>query len=132
MPTRTNTFGYSTAHGHSQVDEHHNNYEFDYDLVQYRHEYFDDHKFDDHVAQADFKELSATMLPTLAEDPNERAMFEAAIDAISFSKEKKRGTLWWSENLDARWLEWRDVVSDADKLEALGVIGFNRCFEESV
>ena len=90
-----------------------------------------DHKFDDHVAQEEFKKLSVAMLPTLADDPSEFAMFEAAIEAISFSKEKKRGTLWWSDNLDARWLEWRDIVSDADKLEALGINGFHRCFEVS-
>mmetsp|Transcript_89352 Transcript_89352/g.161238 ORF Transcript_89352/g.161238 Transcript_89352/m.161238 type:complete len:114 (+) Transcript_89352:1-342(+) len=50
------------------------------------------------------------------------------IDNISFSKEKREG-------LDLQGLEkrglllLRDIVSDADKIDALGDEGLERCFE---
>ncbi|ORC90495.1 HD superfamily hydrolase [Trypanosoma theileri] len=50
-----------------------------------------------------------------------------AIEAISFSKEKSRGRRWFEDLLPAEWLIVRDVVSDADKLEAIGADGLRRC-----
>lgn len=50
------------------------------------------------------------------------------IDAISFSKEKQRGHRWYASQLGSQdWMYIRDIVSDADKLEALGPTGFERC-----
>lgn len=51
-----------------------------------------------------------------------------AVSAISFSKEAKRGMRWFTDGLTAAWLEVRDIVSDADKLEAIGESGMQRCF----
>ncbi|KAH9578407.1 hypothetical protein LSM04_006836 [Trypanosoma melophagium] len=50
-----------------------------------------------------------------------------AIEAISFSKEKSRGRRWFETLLPVEWLIVRDVVSDADKLEAIGEGGLRRC-----
>lgn len=52
-----------------------------------------------------------------------------AIDAISFSKENKKGMRWFAEVLREDWLEARDTVSDSDKLEAIGSEGLFRCYE---
>jgi len=53
----------------------------------------------------------------------------AVIDAISFSKEHCRGKRWFENALGTYWTKVRDIVSDADKLEALGEIGGRRCLE---
>jgi len=56
----------------------------------------------------------------------------AAIDAVSFSKENKRGRRWFVTALggeDAPWLVARDIVSDADKLAAIGIQGIQRCWQ---
>ena len=50
------------------------------------------------------------------------------IDAISFSKEKKRGMRWFEATLPPPWLAVRDIVSDADKLYAIGIEGLTRCW----
>lgn len=68
-----------------------------------------------------------------------------ALDAISYSKEHKRGMRWFVPALmrgsevcpsmrDAHaqacsWVAVRDFVSDADKLEAIGEEGLLRCYE---
>lgn len=58
------------------------------------------------------------------------------ISAISYSAEKKRGQRWFAESKTscggAAWVLVRDVVSDADKLEALGESGLLRCWHYSV
>lgn len=58
------------------------------------------------------------------------------IDAISFSKEKKLGKRWFEAETDGTgtglspyWVKIRDIVSDADKLEALGNVGGERCVQ---
>lgn len=60
------------------------------------------------------------------------------IDYISFSKEKKSRVsgvnedmepLIWRERLGNKGVVIRNIVSDADKLEALGTIGLKRCIE---
>ncbi|GKT28339.1 Hypothetical protein, putative [Aduncisulcus paluster] len=48
------------------------------------------------------------------------------IDAISFSKEKKRGKRWFVAELGKYWVQIRDIVSDSDKIDALGAIGVQR------
>jgi len=53
------------------------------------------------------------------------------IARISYSKEnncrKEDKPLDWNQVLDPRALQIRDIVSDADKLEAIGKIGLKRC-----
>lgn len=51
-----------------------------------------------------------------------------AIEAISYSKEKKRGNRWFESSLDGHWLAVRNTVSDADKLLAIGEDGLARCW----
>lgn len=51
------------------------------------------------------------------------------INGISFSKEKKGGKRWFEAVLEPYWVHVRDIVSDADKLEALGAEGGMRCMQ---
>lgn len=52
------------------------------------------------------------------------------IEAISYSKEKKEGKRWFESYIgDHYWITVRDIVSDADKLEALGQEGGQRCLQ---
>jgi HD superfamily phosphodiesterase len=53
----------------------------------------------------------------------------ACINAVSFSKERARGKRWFAQELGPYWTQVRDIVSDADKLEALGEVGGKRCLE---
>jgi len=53
----------------------------------------------------------------------------ACIDAISFSKEHRNGMRWFEKALGPYWTQVRDIVSDADKFEAIGVVGIQRCLE---
>uniref|UniRef100_A0A0G4GA36 HD domain-containing protein n=1 Tax=Chromera velia CCMP2878 TaxID=1169474 RepID=A0A0G4GA36_9ALVE len=48
-----------------------------------------------------------------------------AIDRISFSREKRKGQEDWGQL--GHWLIVRHIVSDADKIEALGEVGVERC-----
>ncbi len=54
-------------------------------------------------------------------------MYLNTINAISYSKELKFGHRWYQNILTNDWLYVRDIVSDADKIEALGEIGLKRC-----
>lgn len=49
------------------------------------------------------------------------------IEKISFSKEVKYGSSTWEELLGKRGLLIRNIVSDADKIDATGKIGLDRC-----
>ena len=49
------------------------------------------------------------------------------IECISFSKEKLLGKRYYEKLLPPNFCIVRDIVSDADKLEALGLIGLERC-----
>lgn len=50
--------------------------------------------------------------------------------AISYSKENKNGMRWFESKLpSAVWVRVRDAVSDADKMEAIGISGLLRCYE---
>lgn len=51
------------------------------------------------------------------------------IERVSFSREEKMGTGDWKDTLGDRGTLIRDIVSDADKLHALGSIGFDRCVD---
>lgn len=88
-----------------------------------------DHKFDD-VTEEDFNDLLSNLL---AQDPDRagrRSAICKAIDTISFSKEKKLGHRWYEAHLghDPQWIFVRNVVSDADKLEAIGRTGASRAY----
>jgi len=49
------------------------------------------------------------------------------VNMVSFSKEVKWGRGYYREFLPMDWQLVRDIVSDADKLEAIGDIGLERC-----
>jgi uncharacterized protein len=51
------------------------------------------------------------------------------IECVSFSREKREGAKYYENILPVKFIEVRNIVSDADKLEALGVIGLERCEE---
>jgi uncharacterized protein len=60
----------------------------------------------------------------------ETDLLMAIIDRISFSKENnaiKNGKLDWDQILGEEGMFIRNIVSDADKLEAIGKIGIERC-----
>jgi uncharacterized protein len=59
--------------------------------------------------------------------PDVHGLILKTIDAISYSKEHRLGQRWFEKQLGAYWTRVRDIVSDADKLEALGVVGVERC-----
>lgn len=59
--------------------------------------------------------------------PNYVADIMTCIDCISFSREKKEGKEYYKNLLSPELIIVRNIVSDADKLEALGVIGLERC-----
>lgn len=52
---------------------------------------------------------------------------QAIIDRISYSKEKKFGDNDWNEVLGDVGIKIRNIVSDADKIEAIGKAGIQRC-----
>ncbi|VBB18836.1 metal dependent phosphohydrolase, partial [Yasminevirus sp. GU-2018] len=51
------------------------------------------------------------------------------IDRISFSRQKKYGTYDWVVTLGYAGVLVRNIVSDADKFEAIGQAGIDRCVE---
>jgi HD superfamily phosphodiesterase len=69
--------------------------------------------------------IAAELYPGDAEGA---AMAWASIDAVSYSKENKRGMRYFAATLGPRWTRVRDIVSDADKLLAIGEDGLERCW----
>lgn len=82
-----------------------------------------DHKYDQ---DGTLKENVYQFLTKLVNDPN---LIMNIIERISYSKEVKMGTTDWPKVLGNHGCLVRNIVSDADKLEALGVNGFDRCVE---
>jgi HD superfamily phosphodiesterase len=79
-------------------------------------------------------ELKKKLSDFLAEHfPEEHKILEEIISRISYSREVKsieeHGKVDWEEVLGQEEVLIRNIVSDADKLEALGVIGLKRCLE---
>lgn len=87
-----------------------------------------DHKYDKNGFI--LKQVNNFLHNLIPEDAN---MIEKIIDRISYSKENnakiKNIPLDWKNELGEDGCFVRDVVSDADKLEALGTIGLHRCIE---
>lgn len=61
--------------------------------------------------------------------PNNAIFMVEIIDRISFSREKKDGRSNWERILGHHGMFIRDIVSDADKLEAIGKVGLERCIK---
>lgn len=54
------------------------------------------------------------------------------IERISFSKEKKNGSKDWESKMTKMGIYVRNIVSDADKLDAIGLFGLERCREYTI
>ncbi|KAG8343158.1 hypothetical protein ERJ75_001447700 [Trypanosoma vivax] len=98
-----------------------------------------DHKYDADGRLAlrveEFIRQEATQVPVAAAALGTAEHCQHALrtmEAISFSTEKRRGRRWFAAELPHSWLGVRDVVSDADKLEAIGHVGLRRCLQHTL
>jgi len=82
-----------------------------------------DHKYDH---DGKLKENMHQFITKIVDNPT---LIIDIIERISYSKEVKIGTDDWETVLGKYGCLIRNIVSDADKLEALGINGFNRCVE---
>ena len=81
-----------------------------------------DHKYD---KDGSLRKLMSYFICELYPD-NYKNVIEC-IDSISFSRETKLGYKYYENYLAPYWLLVRNVVSDADKIEAIGINGLIRC-----
>lgn len=109
-----------------QNDEEINSLIKDIIMVAWLHDVAD-HKFDKN------NELMNTVYEFLKQISNKPDLIMSIIERISYSKEakiiKNNEKLDWAEVLGDYGCLIRDIVSDSDKLEALGKNGFERCVE---
>lgn len=84
-----------------------------------------DHKYDhdNTLTNTIYEFLSSTLLY----DDTKIALILNIISRVSFSKEVKTGSDDWLSVLGEIGVLVRDIVSDADKLEAIGKSGIERC-----
>lgn len=89
-----------------------------------------DHKYD---KEGKLGQKLTHFLSQKFKDPNSSQQISSIIERVSYSKENKakvaKQPLDWEEVLGQDGLLIRNYVSDADKLEALGHIGMQRCLE---
>ena len=90
------------------------------------------HDVNDHKYNNVF-EMTENMKNFLSEYYNNKdvELIMNIIDRISFSKENKiiNSNYDWFDVIGQYGIIIRDIVSDADKIEALGNIGFQRCLQ---
>ena len=104
-----------------------------------------DHKYDDEQrtlakkVEAFITELltEAAGLPQIQQEEQLKEVFTTErvmniIARISFSKEKKNGQKDWLEKMGELGILARNIVSDADKLDAIGENGIDRCREYTI
>jgi uncharacterized protein len=93
---------------------------FDDDIIQYSSLLHDvcDHKYENSISKAELNDFIKSQL-----SPQKAMVVIDIINNISYSQELKglRRTLEPPYNI------YQDIVSDADKLEALGQVGLQRC-----
>ena len=83
-----------------------------------------DHKYDKNgVMQIKLEDF----LKTIISEPEIGVRILQCIDMISFSKELKRGYKYYYQILPKDWVKVRNIASDADKIEAIGPTGIDRC-----
>ena len=86
-----------------------------------------DHKYDrDGTLEA---QVRTFLRATLADKADSADLAWETISAVSYSKEKRQGMRYFEAALGPRWTAIRDIVSDADKLLAIGVDGLERCWD---
>ena len=97
----------------------------DVEVVAWLHDVAD-HKYDqDGRLAAEVQEALKGMYP------DSYQTVWRVINAISYSRERREGLEALREGIDDYWWMVRNIVSDADKIEALGEVGIRRCMEYS-
>lgn len=95
----------------------------------------EDHKYvppgtnQDKATTTTVRAFLAELEKSLGQECLDSELVLKAIAAVSFSSEKKKGPRWFQSELPCDWLYVRDVVSDADKLQAIGSEGLARCWQ---
>ena len=109
------------------INEHNIQFILDVLYVAFLHDICD-HKYNN-------IDLENSLRDFLSENVKDPVFILNVIDRISFSKEdyciKNNIPLDWNEILGDYGIKIRDLVSDADKIEAIGKIGIERCIEYS-
>lgn len=83
-----------------------------------------DHKYDKDESIMRHVEMFLRVI-----DPVNHDNLLKCIKAISFSTEKRLGYKFYEQILPAEWVVVRNIASDADKIEALGLVGIDRCIQ---
>jgi uncharacterized protein len=90
-----------------------------------------DHKYED--SKENMKKMNVFLEDNF---PNEKELILKIIDRISYSKENKsiknNEKLDWTSELGEKGVLVRNIVSDADKLEAIGELGLIRCIAYTI
>ena len=76
-------------------------------------------------------ELIKTQLQEIGYTEDESEFIVLACDNVSFSKERDNKINWDKLDEFPNGCLIRDIVSDADKLEAIGAVGIERCYQYS-
>jgi len=85
-----------------------------------------DHKYDkDGTLQTKLVKFIDSIEP----DPIIAKYLVQCVDMVSFSNETKGGYKYYEKILPDEWVVVRNIASDSDKLEALGLIGIERCMQ---
>jgi uncharacterized protein len=88
-----------------------------------------DHKYD---KNGQLQIQVETFVNAIEPDDNIAQYIIQCINMVSFSNETRNGYKYYENVLPKEWVVVRNIASDADKLEALGLIGIKRCMEYSV
>lgn len=87
-----------------------------------------DHKYD---KDGKLRNKLIEFIKEIEPDKKINKLILSCIDMISFTKEKQKGYKYYEKILPSEWIIIRNIASDADKLEALGEIGIERCKQYS-
>jgi HD superfamily phosphodiesterase len=99
---------------------------FDCIVVAYLHDVAD-HKYDKNgELYAELQEFLQVLFPLKWQ------FYLDVIERISYSKEVKNGTTDWKEIIGDYGIKVRNIVSDADKLDAIGNDGLERCYQYAI
>ena len=90
-------------------------------IVAWLHDVLDT-KYETTHAQCEYVKQ---FIRTLEWDPDDVLK---ATGSISYTKEKNNGMRYFEKILDNKWIIVRDIVSDADKEDGIGLKGITRCY----
>lgn len=138
---KNNTTGRDPSHGYEHMEKVFNNAIKIYSkLIEGGEKYNDNvlkyillvswlHDVADHKYDRDGLLMKKVMAFLYEHAPKNAEEIRECIKCISFSREKKEGIYYYENILSPMFVFVRNIVSDADKLEALGVVGIERCEE---